>query len=393
MSRGWILYGSVLSPFSLKTRFVCERAGLTFRTLPDEGRRAENLAIQARRYALVHGWTKLTHPQLTELDELPLVPFLFGPDGERLYDSTAIAQWLDRHGDDHALYPTDPAVRTLCLVLEEMFDELGLYALHHQRWVTSATDNRATQIAASEFRSLVPSVLRARVGERFAARQVRRLPYLFSVAPAGLHIDRIATHRQPPALRGFPPTHALLENLFDRLLAGLERALVARPFLFGDAPCVADFAAGGVIASHLLVDGTTTRAISARAPHAERWARALLDGPSPRSGDHSLDPALAGLFELASSALVPLLAQNERAWRRAGGGTARAHNERAFDAGRSLYDGDLLGHPFRSVIKTFQVRVLRDLRRELQVLGSSDLERVLNVVPALEEPRLTSGAA
>jgi hypothetical protein len=34
---------------------------------------------------------------------------------------------------------------------------------------------------------------------------------------------------------------------------------------------------------------------------------------------------------------------------------------RAFDAGRALYDGRLLGQPFRSVVKTFQVRVWREL--------------------------------
>ena len=41
-------------------------------------------------------------------------------------------------------------------------------------------------------------------------------------------------------------------------------------------------------------------------------------------------------------------------------GTRTRFNEPAFDAGRALYDGRLLGQPFRSVAKSFQARVWRD---------------------------------
>ena len=54
-------------------------------------------------------------------------------------------------------------------------------------------------------------------------------------------------------------------------------------------------------------------------------------------------------------------------------------NEAAFDAGRALYDGTLLGRPFRSVAKTFQVRVWRDLRAAADMLKARGLE----VMPAL----------
>jgi hypothetical protein len=39
----------------------------------------------------------------------------------------------------------------------------------------------------------------------------------------------------------------------------------------------------------------------------------------------------------------------------------RLFNEAAFDRGLALYDGALLGQPFRSVVKTFQVRVWREV--------------------------------
>ena len=56
--------------------------------------------------------------------------------------------------------------------------------------------------------------------------------------------------------------------------------------------------------------------------------------------------------------------QNLAAWERHVDHGETLFNEPAFDAGRALYDGVLLGQPFRSVAKTFQVRVWRDLRDE-----------------------------
>jgi hypothetical protein len=58
-------------------------------------------------------------------------------------------------------------------------------------------------------------------------------------------------------------------------------------------------------------------------------------------------------------------------------------NEKAFDAGRALYDGVLLGHPFRGVVKTFQVRVWQDLRRAWDGLAADDRAR-LAAVSALQ---------
>ena len=133
------------------------------------------------------GRLPLTWPQMTELDEFPLVPFLFGPGGENLYDSSAIALWLDGHGPHPneratALVPVDdPALRFAVRLIDEALDEVGLYLVHHNRWVVSARDNDAGARLAREMRPLL-GPLAPLVGHFFPARQVRRLPYLFSVA-------------------------------------------------------------------------------------------------------------------------------------------------------------------------------------------------------------------
>src|SRR5689334_86208 len=97
LNETYFLLGSVLSPFAVKLRFLCDYAGLPIRWLPEQGSTGLNLRIQAHRLALVHGLRPLTQGPLDPLDELPLVPYLFGPQGQSYYDSSAIGRYLDAH--------------------------------------------------------------------------------------------------------------------------------------------------------------------------------------------------------------------------------------------------------------------------------------------------------
>ena len=56
-------------------------------------------------------------------------------------------------------------------------------------------------------------------------------------------------------------------------------------------------------------------------------------------------------------------------------------NEPAFDQGRALYSGELLGYPFRSVAKTFQARVWRDLVRAWNDLPDSAAQELRGYLP------------
>src|SRR5262249_49013405 len=78
---------------------------------------------------------------------------------------------------------------------------------------------------------------------------------------------------------------------------------------------------------------------------------------------------------------VPLMQQNHDAWQQHQAAGETRFNEAAFDAGRSLYNGTLLGRPFRSVVKTFQVRVWRALRDEWDALGGEPQQRLEGLLP------------
>jgi hypothetical protein len=73
--------------------------------------------------------------------------------------------------------------------------------------------------------------------------------------------------------------------------------------------------------------------------------------------------------------------QNLGAWQAQRERGETRFNEAAFDAGRALYDGQLLGRPYRSVAKTFQVRVWLDLRRSFDALDRSARSRIEALLP------------
>jgi len=386
----WVLWGSELSPFALKVEALLRFCDVPFRWQPASGPLRAAFAYERRRRQLVAGRLPLTWPRMSGLDEYPQVPFLFGPAGENLYDSSAIAVWLAEKMPSSAasaatLLPSkDAALRFAVRLVDEALDEVGLYLVHHNRWVVAARDNNAGARLGREFRPLL-GPFAAVLARTFPARQVRRLPYLFSVAAADKATwNDLPARLQPPSRAGFPPTHDLLQEIFTNLLATIEPLLVERPYLFGDSFTVADASLYG----QLCMNRKDPRAwawIGRDAPATAAWVERISDGDfraHHSDGSLCLDAGVTPLLHWISRVFVPLMQQNRTAWRRHRAAGETIFNEAAFDAGRSLYDGVLLGQPFRSVAKTFQVRVWEDLQHEWAALSQGDRARLEALLPA-----------
>ena len=188
-----ITWGLEASPFLLKLEAMLRFHAVPFRRLPGTGGWLENLRIGSRLDRAKRAGLVRRHPQMDPaLDEYPAVPF-FSEDGGATfqYDSTSIGHWLDERAGDRvpALFPSDPRLGFVARLLDEAFDEFGLYMVHHMRWVGSATDTAMGEYTARELSRLAPPVVRAlpaaQIRTRIPRRQVRRCPYLFSVAPEG----------------------------------------------------------------------------------------------------------------------------------------------------------------------------------------------------------------
>jgi glutathione S-transferase len=146
------LWGSELSPFTLKLRALCDAAGIPYRMLPEEGGRLENLRAATHIELAKRRRTVVRYPATSPLDEYPLVPFAISG-GRVYYDSSALARWLDHlyPPESGPLVPGDPALAFATQLIDEAFDEFGLYMVHHARWVISATTNDAGRRLAREF--------------------------------------------------------------------------------------------------------------------------------------------------------------------------------------------------------------------------------------------------
>ncbi len=382
----WIVWGSELSPFALKLALCCRQAGLAYRFLPEQGGWAENWRFTLRLAALKRGRLPLTWPPMSADDELPLVPYLFGPGNENLYDSSAIAEWLDRgRPEPQRLIPEAPVAAFIARLIDDYADEWGLYLVHHQRWVVSARDNDAGQRLAREYRfQLGP--LRPLMARWFSARQTRRLPYLFSVAPAGPAIAGLPKRRQPPTRGGFPSTHTLLEDAHSRLTQVLDALLSQRPYVLGARFTLADAALYGQLAMNLS-DPTTASALQARTPQLYRWLVALHTGtPAVADADEPLgvDAALQPLLAEIARIHLPLMQQNAAAHQRLRQAGQLHFNEVAFDAGIALYDGMLDGQPYRSVAKSFQARSWRDCQTRWAGLSPAQQAAVSDLLPGTD---------
>ena len=126
-------------------------------------------------------------------------------------------------------------------------------------------------------------------------------------------------------------------------------------------------------------DPSADRRIRSAAPAVHAWIGRLARGDF---GDHrvlgalALDEVHAPLLAWIGAVFVPVMRQNRDAWvwHRDRGETR--FNEAAFDAGRALYEGTLLGRPFRAVSKTFQVRVWDELLGTWESLDARERARL-----------------
>ena len=373
----WIVWTSELSPFGLKVILLCRYRGLHFRVLPEQGTTTERIQYSLRRELLTRGVLSLTWPRMTAEDEFPLVPFLFGPDGENLYDSTAIAEWFDQRTEaSRRLLPDDPVAHFVAALIDDYADEFGLYMVHHNRWKVSALDNDASARLVRELG--IPGLLRRPVMARWQRRQTERLPYLFSVAPEGFHLTGMPAGVQPPSRPGFPATHALLEDAFERLIIILDALLRQRPFILGERLTLADAALYGQLGMNLS-DPSACRWMQSRAPALHAWLLRLHRGDLAllqASGELQVDAALEPLLAEIGRVFVPLMQQNLAACERCKGQGETLFNEPAFDAGRALYDGEIDGYAFRHVAKTFQAKVWRQRVSEWRALPEVARHRV-----------------
>ncbi|MEW6016835.1 MAG: glutathione S-transferase N-terminal domain-containing protein [Pseudomonadota bacterium] len=104
MAEPYVIFGSEMSPYSVKVRSYFRYKGLAHRWVP---RGLDNDA-EYRRHA-----------------RLPIVPTVVTPEGEGLQDSTPIIERIEAAFPDPTIHPPTRLLRFLSELIEEFGDEWG----------------------------------------------------------------------------------------------------------------------------------------------------------------------------------------------------------------------------------------------------------------------------
>ena len=376
--------GVTASPFQLKMQSLADATGIRWKLVPREvgswtAIRVTRRINRERKAGRVQRFTGMSQG----MDEYPSVPYYWFDESELFYDSTGLALHLDSFaGTNEPLLPDDAPTRFICRLIDDAFDEFGLYMAHHNRWVTSTTTNRMGITTAGELGKLFPIIPRALIAKRMSRRQVRRCPYLFSVSPPDFETG-LGPALTPPSRYGFPATHTLLDLAFRRYLAAIEAVLSQQPYLLGERFTLADASAYGQLNMHHL-DPTALRIIEELAPTTFNWIRRIERAEHMAGlGVVALEDSLAGLIDVIAETYIPLMQQNEQAYKDYEAKGQTEFNETAFDRNQALYDGVLMDFPFRAVVKTFQVASWREIQREWHGLERREQHSLLSRFPGL----------
>lgn len=191
------------------------------------------------------------------------VPLVETPDGEFMWDSTAMIHHLELRFPEPAVLPADPVQRFLCYVIEDVADEWLYRPAVGTRWHFEAN---------------------AAVGGFELARDI--------AVQAPLACDQAHAAVRAHVRSSCPPlgvTEGNIEHWVSDVLRPWMRRLDAhiaqRPYLFGARPSLADFALFGGNAAHFINDPLCRRWMEEDAPAVIQHTHRLLEPEDQAFGD------------------------------------------------------------------------------------------------------------
>ncbi len=304
------IFGSEMSPYSIKVRSYCRYKGVPHRWML---RRADNEA-EFKKYA-----------------KLPLVPTVATPDDQGLQDSTPIMEFFDQKFPKPTTHPEDPALDFLSVLIEEFGDEWGNKLMFHHRWWAEVDQLATSQILA---RSMAPGVDDATIDNM--AKMVRE-----RMTSRGHFVGSSAA--TAPLIRGY----------FESLLDVLQSHLGTRRYLFGARPAFGDFGLAAQL-YECSIDPTCGGIMRARAGHVLDWCHRMLE---PRNDGHfedwgTLRGTLEPLIEIVGHYFLP--------WSHA--------NALALDEGRDVFTVLLGGKAYTQPPQKYHAKSLKVLRGKYAVV-------------------------
>lgn len=333
MSNEYRIFGSELSPYSVKVRSYFRYKGLPHEWLL----RSPANQAEFQNYA-----------------KLPLVPLVVTPQGEGIQDSTPIIERFEK--DSPSLAPDDPALAFVSALLEEYGDEWGNKWMFSYRWSYPADCWSTAERIALQMMGTQGPLAVAQARTAVAERMSGRLGFVGSN----------------------DTTRPLIEASFKRALEILDAHLATRPYLLGGRPAMADFGLWGQF-YEAATDPTPGAIMRASAPNVMKWVARMLS-PKDEGGFEPWSSLSAGLMPLLTEEVGRLFLP----WSVANA-EAIARNDKSFSTA-------LAGTTWTQEPQKYHARSLQEIRRKYAAFkGAAGLDDILEKAGCLNA--LRSGAA
>ena len=231
-SKPYRIFGSEMSPYSVKVRSYFRYKGLTHQWLVRNASNQDEYARHAK---------------------IPLIPLVVTPSDEGLQDSTPIIERIEALHPQPSIHPAEPVAAFISVLLEEFGDEWGNKWMFHYRWAREVDQLSAAGRIARSMQPRTEQAQHVELTAQIRARMVGRVWFVGSNET----------------------TAPQIEASFETALDLLEAHLVTRPYLFGGRPAFADFGLWGQLYC-AWTDPTAGALIEARAPALLAWIHRML---------------------------------------------------------------------------------------------------------------------
>lgn len=196
------------------------------------------------------------------------VPMVETPDGEMMWDSTAMIHHLERRFPEPAVLPDDPVLRFLAYVVEDFSDEWLYRPAVGTRWLFPENAALAGFELARDVAAVMP--LPADQAHLAVGAHVRS-----SLPALGVDESNVKTW---------------VEDTLRPWVSLFGAHLADRPYLLGGRPSLADFALFGGNAAHFTNDPACRRWVDADAPAVVAHTTRLLTPEDQPAGDWDDEP-------------------------------------------------------------------------------------------------------
>jgi len=257
-------------------------------------------------------------------------------DGRWMTDTTPMIAWLETQQDAPSIYPADPALNFIALLIEDYADEWLWRSAMHYRWTYRPDRQYAAESLHNELvKGVVP-------------------------LPRWLALHRLKRRQLGGFVRGDGVNKATqfhADRTYLTALARLEAILEQRPFLLGHTPTIADFGMMAPMFRHFSMDPTPAELMRSRAPAVYEWV-ARMWNLKPASGAPDLIAEVDdGLSALLLETCDTNLAQHRQ-------------NAVAYGRGDKRFDMTIQDCAYKSVpVSRYRVWCLENLRAAFGALA------------------------